>query len=198
MENKVKFSENVFLIDTAYLNVLSATIQKMMGEAVGRTLPNLDLPAWLTYLALDAGIQEGANEIQVILMRDEATHTLPCCEPSDLDALQTMACRTSVGEFSFSCATTARLVSGEELFLDLTTLALDAADVKHLLLFPSQPDYGEKLRETLNNLLKDKTEDERQKVICFSLEKPQSPLCYRWDSPAFSVARAFGLRAEEL
>lgn len=196
MENKVKFSENVFLIDAIYLKEVAGAIQQFMGMKVGRALPNMDLAAWLTYLALDAGIGEGENEIQIILVHDEETRNLTGCEPSDLRTLQGMACRTSVGEFSFACVPTAELVSCGDLFLDLTTLALDSADVKRLVLLPAQSSYGQKLCDVLNKFCKEK-EDERDKAVLFALENADMPVAFRWDSPAYSMARAFGLRSDE-
>lgn len=55
--NKVKFAENVILLDAAFLNEVVAGIRTWMEGELDRTLPLLDLPGWLNLLALDAGIR---------------------------------------------------------------------------------------------------------------------------------------------
>ena len=77
-------------------------IKSFLGERLGRTLPDVDLPAWLSYLALDAGLREGDNEIQVLLVHGGEVSALPHCRPADLKELDGVACRTPLGEFAFS------------------------------------------------------------------------------------------------
>ena len=52
MTNDVKFSKNVILIDVAFVNEVIAKSKKPMEEQLGRELPNIDLPAWLSYLEM--------------------------------------------------------------------------------------------------------------------------------------------------
>ena len=85
--NKVKFAENVILLDAAFLNEVVAGIRTWMEGELDRTLPLLDLPGWLNLLALDAGIRAEENDIQVILVYDEPNKNRKCCEPSGLSAL---------------------------------------------------------------------------------------------------------------
>ena len=114
---------------------------------LGRKLPDVDLPAWLSYLALDAGLREQENEVEVLLVHTPAADVLKCCEPSDVNKLNHQACRTPLGEFTFSSVTSSGLVSTEALFLDLMNLALDSADVKCLMLLPFHQVYGNGVEE---------------------------------------------------
>ena len=77
MENNVKFSKNVILVDVSFLDETVSDIKSFLGERLGRTLPDVDLPAWLSYLALDAGLREGDNEIQVLLVHGGEVSALP-------------------------------------------------------------------------------------------------------------------------
>lgn len=197
MEDKVKFSENVILIDVAFLNI-ACSARIFFSSKLGRELPELDLPAWLSYLALDAGLREGDNEIQVLLVHDDASGNLTCCVPSELDKLNGMACRTPLGEFLFASVSVAGMVSCEELYLDLMNLAMDSADVKNLMLVPFHPSYGERVEEALHKFFDGKSKEECSKAIFFTMEKPANPLPCSWDFVIFSLARAFGIKSDEL
>lgn len=158
----------------------------------------LILPAWLSYLALDAGLREQENEVEVLLVHTPAADVLKCCEPSDVNKLNHQACRTPLGEFAFSSVTSSGLVSTEELFLDLMNLALDSADVKCLMLLPFHQVYGNGVEEKLAGFFKDKSEEERGKVVYFITEEPLSPVYCRLEPVFYSLAHAFGIKSDEL
>lgn len=198
MEQEVRFAENVILIDVAFLNEIVNNSKGFLEERIGRKLPMIDLPGWLDCLALDAGLQTGDNDIQVILVRDEACHELKCCEPAALDELDGKACRTNLGEMVFQCVSSVRIASTEQLYLDLMTLALDAKEVKRLLLVSFQPLYGDKVEEGLRSFFKDKEEKECGKAVYFTMEEPLEPVLCPWELVFYSLGHAFGIQPEEL
>lgn len=198
MEDKIKFSENVILIDVAFLDEVVCGAKKFLEGKLGRELPPVDLPAWLSYLALDAGLREQANKVDVLLVHDPASHVLRCCEPSDLDSLNQRACRTPLGEFSFFTVPSSGLVSMEELFLDLMNLALDTAEVKCLMLLPFHQLFGNRVEERLSDFFKDKKEEERGKVVYFAQAEPLAAIHCRWEPVFFSLAHVFGIKPDEL
>ncbi|MBE6287880.1 MAG: L-selectin [Mediterranea massiliensis] len=198
MNEKIKFSANVMLIDVAFLNEVAANAQVFLSERIGRKLPDIDLPTWLSYLALDAGLREGENEIQVLLIHEEATQRLLACQPAELKSLNGMACRTTIGEFIFSCVTPADITHCEDLFVDLMTLAIDSADVERLTLLPCHPQYGEKVESALRQIAEDRGGEACDKAIYFCMQSPAQSLPCRTDSVIFSLAQAFGIRPEEM
>lgn len=198
MEDKVKFSKNVILVDVAFLNQIVYHAKRVLGERMECEFPKIDLVAWLGYLSLDAGLRGSDNEIQVILVHDEATHELNCFEPIDLDGLNAMGCRTALGEFVFSCVTPARITSCEALYLDLMNLALDSADVKCLMLVPFHPLYGDRVEDGLRNFFEGKDEEQCSRAVYFVMEKPLTPVLARWDLIINSLAQAFGIKSDDL
>ena len=182
MEDKIKFPANVILIDVAFLNEVVYGAKNFLEGKLGRKLPDVDLPAWLSYLALDAGLREQENEVEVLLV----------------NKLNHQACRTPLGEFAFSSVTSSGLVSTEELFLDLMNLALDSADVKCLMLLPFHQVYGNGVEEKLAGFFKDKNEEERGKAVYFITEEPLSPVYCRLEPVFYSLAHAFGIKSDEL
>lgn len=198
MEDKVKFSENVMLIDVAFLNEMVHNVKTFMSEKIGRELPDLDLPAWLSYLALDAGLRGADNEIQVLMLHDGTSTDLTCCMPSNLKQLDGMACRTPLGEFSFVSVSAADIVSCEQLFFDLMNLALHSSEVKRLMLVPFHPLYGYRVEEVLRKFFEGKNEEECSKAIYFVMEDPLQPILCPWDFVVYSIAEAFGIQSDEL
>ena len=199
MEEKIKWAANVLLVDVALLNETVNSLRRMLQERLGHSIPSLDLPAWLSYLALDAGLKEGDNEVQVVLIHDGQVRALEGCEPADLRSLQGMACRTPLGEFAFHCVTPEGIVSVEELFLDLVTLALDSAGAQCLALLPAPMRYDDKLKEVLQKFSEEKGAEESNRVIWFGL----APVCdgaalCRHDSVFYSLAQAWGIRSDQL
>lgn len=198
MEEKAKFSENVILIDVAFLNEAACHARKFLGMKLGRDLPDMDLPAWFSYLSLDAGLRGDNNEIQVLLLQDEDTRELKGCRPSDLGSLDGMACRTSLGEFAFSCVNPSGITSCEELYLDLMKLALASAEVKHLMLVPFHLLYKDRVEEGLREFFQGKSEGECDKAMYFVMEEPLKPVLFRWDFIVYSLAQAWGIKSDEL
>lgn len=198
MEDCTKFSENVMLIDVAFLNEIVRNVKDVLGTRLGRELPPVDLPAWLSYLALDAGLRAGDNKMEVIWVRDRDSHVLDACEPSDLERLDRMACRTPLGEFRFSSASSSGMVSTGELYLDLMDFALDDVGVKCLVLLPFHPAYGDKVEEKLGKSFKDKPEEERSKAVYFTLKEPLRPVHCQHEPVFYSLAHAFGVNPDEL
>ncbi len=200
MENNMKFLKNVMLIDTAFLNETVYKIKARLGEKLGRPLPKIDLPAWLSYLSLDAGLRNDDNEIQVLLVRDaSSSNELNDCEPSSLEQLNGKACRTSLGEFQFSVVSTVPgIVSVEQLYLDLVTLILDAKEVDLLMLLPFQPAYGERVEKGLRSFFKEKNQDKKEKTIYFTLDEPLRRMPCKWDFAGYSLLRTLGVAPDEL
>ena len=197
MEDKIKFPANVILIDVAFLNEVVYGAKNFLEGKLGRKLPDVDLPAWLSYLALDAGLREQENEVEVLLVHTPAADVLKCCEPSDVNKLNHQACRTPLGEFTFSSVTSSGLVSTEELFLDLMNLALDSADLNG-----NETVWdlycGNRVEEKLAGFFKDKNEEERGKAVYFITEEPLSPVYCRLEPVFYSLAHAFGIKSDEL
>lgn len=198
METNGTFAENVLLLDTMFLNETAYRLKKTLETRLGRTLPEIDLPEWLTCLALDAGIRGGENEIQVLLLHDDSARGMAGCQPSDWEELDGRACRTAVGELSFTCVTPSNIASRRALFLDLTTLALDAATVKRLLLLPHHLEYGEQVGETLKKCTRENPDAPLSKVLLFSLQATEAEAPYRHEPVHYSLLHAWNIRPEEL
>lgn len=85
MEKKIPFAPVVMLIDASYLDRVGSDMSAHFAPIVNRELPKADLANLLECLALDAGIQLGENEVQVIFIYDAGEEKMNFCTPSNLE-----------------------------------------------------------------------------------------------------------------
>lgn len=192
MSEKIHLSENVLLIDVAFLNFVMSDLKRYFEPLLKRQLPDVDFSELSTYLALDAGITEGKNEIQTLLVYDDESAALENCSPSNLkEELNGVAFTNQFGEFSFASVPCADMVSREDLYLDLLHIVLDSADVKKLILISFNEEYGAKVTEALKDV-------QGKEIVQFRMNEPEEVVNYQWEMLAYPVMQAFGIKAEEL
>ena len=68
LNNAVKWSDNVVLVDVDYVDTVAFNLIVNFERMIGRRIPQADIAKWLDCVALDGGVREGENEIQVILI----------------------------------------------------------------------------------------------------------------------------------
>ena len=58
------------LVDAAFLNFIVSDLKRYFENVLNRPLQEIDLSLLTTYLALDAGIEEGDNKVQLLFVYD--------------------------------------------------------------------------------------------------------------------------------
>lgn len=198
-ENNIKLAENVVLVDVAYLNRVVDDLKGFFELKLKRSLPNIYVEEWVSYLALDAGLRGDSNKIDVLFVYDERTSRLLHCDPSDLKTeLNGKGFDGSLGELSFSSICSEKLVSRSSLFLDLLSIALNSADVKRLMVVPFIEEYDDAFAKTLNEGMKEPVDDKSKSVFVFTMSQPIQPIAGKWDMLGFSIIKAMGVNPEEL
>ena len=189
---QIKLSETVVLIDAAFLNFVITDIKNYFEKTLQRSLQEIDLSLFTSYLTLDAGINEGKNEVQFLFVYDKESRHLQHCQPSDLqEELNGVAFQSPYGEFSFAGVPSEGMVSREALFMDLLSVVSDSADVKRMIVVSFNEEYGKKVTDVLQGL-------KGKEVVQFRMNEPEIPVNYKWDMLAFPVMHSLGIRAEEL
>ena len=187
---QIKLSETVVLIDAAFLNFVITDIKNYFEKTLQRSLQEIDLSLFTSYLTLDAGINEGKNEVQFLFVYDKESRHLQHCQPSDLqEELNGVAFQSPYGEFSFAGVPSEGMVSREDLFMDL--LSVVSVDVKRMIVVSFNEEYGKKVTDVLQGL-------KGKEVMQFRMNEPEIPVNYKWDMLAFPVMHSLGIRAEEL
>lgn len=193
MEKKIKLAETVILVDAAYLNFMLVNLKGFLEQQVSRDLSAVSMADLLTYIALDAQIQEGGKAVQVILISDESTLKLQNAEPSDLKTeLDGVAFKSTIGEFMFSTAFTEGLVSREELFLDVLEISLESEDVKKLVVLSFDDEYGDAVLDKINK------EGLKKEIIQFRMRELTQKVAFKSENLVFPLMKAFGISADEI
>ena len=191
--NEIKFAEKVMLLDAAYINKVTADLSRHFGQVLGRELPKADLPLLLECIALDAGIRQGENTVQVLFIYDKEMPRMDAFQPADLKAeLNDVAFRGDLGEFQLNAFEPSDMAGREEFFLESVKLIADAKEVKRLIIVPSETEYGDKLPEILAKV------DGKDAMHVFGMNPPSAEVAYRWETLGFAVLQALGVRADEI
>lgn len=192
VSEKIKLSQNVMLIDASFLNFVVADLRKYFEQMLKRPLQEIDLTELSTYLALDAGISEGANEIQMLMVYDKESSTLQYCHPANLKGeLNGVAFKNQVGEFAFAGVPCEEMVSRADLYIDLLGIVADCGDVKKLVVVSFNEEYGQEVTAALNKV-------EGKEIVQFRMDEPEEVLAYQWEMLAFPVMQALGIKGDEL
>lgn len=192
MEDKMKLSETVMLIDAAFLDFVVTDLKKYFTSLLKRELHDADLSQLITYLALDAGVDEGENDIQVLLVYDDGSARLAHCRPSNLKTeLNGVAFKNELGEFSFASVSAEEVVSRQELYLDLLTIVGDSSQVKKLIVIAGDEVGDDRVTEALKEV-------KEKEIIRFGMNELAGPEDYCWELLAYPVMQALGIRGEEL
>lgn len=193
MEKKIKFAPYVMLIDAHYLNKVGGDMRRHFAPIVNRELPQADLSALLEYMALDAGVQAGENEIQVIFIYGPEEREMDFCTPSGLEKdLNNVAFKSGLGEFSLYAFQPSELATREDLFSESFQLMGESKEARNLIVVPDEEEYANRIYGLMSEI-KDK-----ESVTVFGMNPPQNECACRFEMLGFAVLQALGIRAEEL
>lgn len=192
MNNDMKMAQTVMLVDAPFLDWVVTELKNNFEQRLGRALKEADLSDLLVYLALDAGVQPGDNQIQVFFIYDEPFSRFAHCLPASLEKeLNNVAFQDALGEFSCFSFQPEKIASHEELYVESLQLVADAEEVKKLVVVSYNEEYGRKVSEILDKA-------NGKEIIQFRMDEPQTPVSYRWEILAYPIMQALGIRGDEL
>ena len=193
INNELKFAEKVILIDAAYINKVTKDLSQHFGQVIGRELPKADLPIFLECVAMDAAIQPGDNVLQVLFVYDKNENKMDAFNPGDLKKeLNDVAFKSQLGEFQLNTFEPSDMADKEAFFLESVRLIADAKEVKHLVVVPSESEYGDKLPEIFEKV------DGKESIHVLGMNPPASSDKYQWEMLGYAVLQALGIRSDEI
>lgn len=193
INNELKFAEKVILIDASYINKVTTDLSQHFGQVIGRELPKADLPVFLECVAMDAGIRPGENVLQVLFVYDKSQSKINAFNPGDLKKeLNDVAFKSNLGEFQLNTFEPSDMADRETFFLESVKLIADAKEVKHLVVIPSETEYGDKLPEIFEKV-------DGKESICVLGMNPLTPSnTFQWEMLGYAVLQALGIRPDEI
>lgn len=193
INNDLKFAEKVILIDAAYINKVTNDLSKHFGQVIGRELPKADLPIFLECVAMDAAIQPGDHTLQVLFVYDKSQSKMDAFNPGDLKKeLNDVAFKSQLGEFQLNAFEPSDMADRGAFFLEAVKLVADAKEVKHLVVVPSETEYGDKLPEIFNKV------DGKESIYVLGMNPLESSDKFRWEMLGYAVLQALGIRSDEI
>ena len=193
ISNEVKFAEKVILVDAVYINKVTSDLSNHFSQVIGRELPKADLPVFLECVAMDAAIQPGENVLQVLFVYDKENAKMEAFTPGDLEKeLDDVAFKSQLGEFQLNSFEPSDMANREEFFLESVKLVADAKEVKHLVIVPSETEYGDKLPEILEKV------DGKESIHVLGMNPLPESKAYQWEMLGYAVLQALGIRSDEI
>ena len=193
INNELKFAEKVILIDASYINKVTGDLSQHFSQMIGRELPKADLSIFLECVAMDAAIQPGENVLQVLLVYDKEHAKMDAFNPSDLkQELNDVAFKSQLGEFQLNTFEPSDMADREAFFLEAVKLVADAKEVKHLVVVPSETEYGDKLPEIFEKV------DGKESIHVLGMNPLAPSKEFRWEMMGYAVLQALGIRSDEI
>lgn len=191
-EKQVIWNENVVIADADYIDKVAFNLIVNFERMLNRRIPQADLARWIDCIALDGGIREGDNHVQVILVHAKQREALANFRPSHYDTeLNGMAFKDHLGEFAISAFPTEPLVTQQEFLLDILSMACVQDCVKRIMLIADTSQMLDKVKGMLKTV-----DDEKKRITLFDMQ-PLTPGPYRQEILGYSLMNAMGIRSEE-
>ena len=191
--NELKFAEKVILIDAIYINKVTTDLRQHFSQVIGRELPKADLPIFLECVAMDAAIQPGDHTLQVLFVYEKGWAKMDVFNTGDLKKeLNDVAFKSQLGEFQLNAFEPSDMADREAFFLESVKLIADAKEVKHLVVIPSETEYGDKLPEIFEKV------DGKESIHVLGMNPLAPSKNFQWEMLGYAVLQALGIRSDEI
>lgn len=195
MNEKIHWSENIIIADADYLDNVTFNLIVNFERMIGRRIPNADIAHWLDCIALDGGIREGENEIQVLFIHDKKKKAFENLQPSDFEKeLNGKAFKDHLGEFIMTSLKVEDIVSKVQFVNDVVGTACAQKEIKRIMIIPDADD-GEtydQLRGALQHV-----DDDSKRITMFTMQ-PMAGGNFRQEILGYSLLSALGIHPDEI
>jgi len=186
------WAENVILADADYVDKVAFDLIVNFERMLGRRIPPADMAHWLDCVALDGGIREGENHVQVILIHDKRSASLKNFNPNGYDDdLNEKAFKDHLGEFTLTSLPVESMVSKDDFMADVLAVVANHKDVRRLMVVPDAERQYDLVRHAMRNV------DEDKRVTVFAMQ-PMQGGNFRQEILGYSLMNALGIRADEI
>lgn len=195
MEQNTHWSENIIIVDADYIDKVAFELIVNFERMIGRHIPQADLARWLDCIALDGGIREGENEIQVVLIHSKNKKALENFAPSNYaEELNEKAFKDHLGEFSITTLDVEDIVTRTQFINDVVGAACIQKEVKRIMIIPDGEDgiTYDQLRGALQHV-----DDDNKRITMFAMQ-PMMGGNFRQEILGYSLLNALGIKPDEI
>ena len=191
--NPAQWSENVIIADADFVDKVAFDLTVNFERMLMRRVPKADLARWIDCIALDGGIREGENEVQVVLIHNKENTELENFTPAHYkEELDGKAFKDHLGEFSINTYPVEELVSKADFIAEAAQIACSQKEVKRVMVVPDDEETYAKVRHALNRI-----DDEGKRITLFAMQ-PMEGGNFRQEILGYSLMSALGINGEEI
>lgn len=191
--NPAQWSENVIIADTDFVDKVAFDLTVNFERMLMRRVPKADLARWIDCIALDGGIREGENEVQVVLIHNKENTELENFTPAHYkEELDGKAFKDHLGEFSINTYPVEELVSKADFIAEAAQIACSQKEVKRVMIVPDDEETYAKVRHALKRI-----DDEGKRITLFAMQ-PMEGGNFRQEILGYSLMSALGINGEEI
>lgn len=187
-----KWSENVILIDADYIDSVAFDLIVNFERMIGRRIPKADIAHWIDCIALDGGLREGDNKIQIVFIHNKNSKNLNNFTPDKFEEdIDGKAFKDKIGEFMMSAFPVEDIVNKDDFFIDALQLILNDEGVKRIMVIPDQEKTYEKVRAVLHYA------NDEKRITMFAMQ-PMQGGNFRQEILGYSLMSALGIKSDEI
>lgn len=191
--NPAQWSENVIIADADFVDKVAFDLTVNLERMLMRRVPKADLARWIDCIALDGGIREGENEVQVVLIHNKENTELENFTPAHYkEELDGKAFKDHLGEFSINTYPVEELVSKADFIAEAAQIACSQKEVKRVMVVPDDEETYAKVRHALKRI-----DDEGKRITLFAMQ-PMEGGNFRQEILGYSLMSALGINGEEI
>ena len=191
--NPAQWSENVIIADADFVDKVAFDLIVNFERMLMRRVPKADLARWIDCIALDGGIREGENEVQVVLIHNKENTELENFTPAHYkEELDGKAFKDHLGEFSINTYPVEELVSKADFIAEAAQIACSQKEVKRVMVVPDDEETYAKVRHALKRI-----DDEGKRITLFAMQ-PMEGGNFRQEILGYSLMSAIGINGEEI
>ncbi len=191
--NPAQWSENVIIADADFVDKVAFDLIVNFERMLMRRVPKADLARWIDCIALDGGIREGENEVQVVLIHNKENTELENFTPAHYkEELDGKAFKDHLGEFSINTYPVEELVSKADFIAEAAQIVCSQKEVKRMMVVPDDEETYAKVRHALKRI-----DDEGKRITLFAMQ-PMEGGNFRQEILGYSLMSALGINGEEI
>lgn len=191
--NPAQWSENIIIADADFVDKVAFDLIVNFERMLMRRVPKADLARWIDCIALDGGIREGENEVQVVLIHNKENTELENFTPAHYkEELDGKAFKDHLGEFSINTYPVEELVSKADFIAEAAQIACSQKEVKRVMVVPDDEETYAKVRHALKRI-----DDEDKRITLFAMQ-PMEGGNFRQEILGYSLMSALGINGEEI
>lgn len=191
--NPAQWSENIIIADADFVDKVAFDLIVNFERMLMRRVPKADLARWIDCIALDGGIREGENEVQVVLIHNKENTELENFTPAHYkEELDGKAFKDHLGEFSINTYPVEELVSKADFIAEAAQIACSQKEVKRVMVVPDDEETYAKVRHALKRI-----DDEGKRITLFAMQ-PMEGGNFRQEILGYSLMSALGINGEEI